>query len=126
VAAVGVSLAASASKASKADVPLFGGAGRKFLLSFAPVMFAGAALTAAMAALGQTQLLPGMWLLVYGAAVMAAGTFSVGIVPVMGLCFMACGVAAYAVPGAGDWLLLGGFGILHMVFGAFIARRHGG
>lgn len=121
-----VSGAASARKAHRADVPLLSGPGRKFLLSFAPAMFAGAVLTVALFVFGVPQLLPGMWLLVYGAAVVAAGTFSVRIVPVMGLCFMVLGAIAIALPATRDWLMLAGFGGVHTVFGIFIARRHGG
>jgi hypothetical protein len=126
VAAIGVSVASSMRKAQRAQVPLLGGAGWKFLLSFVPVMIAGAVLTAALFGFGAVRLLPGMWLLVYGAAVVAAGTFSVRIVPVMGLCFMLAGLGAVLVPAVGDWLLLAGFGVAHALFGFLSARRHGG
>lgn len=125
-ASIAVSGAASMRKAQHADVPLLNGPGRKFLLSFAPTMFAGAALTVALFVFGVAHLLPGMWLVVYGAAVVAAGTFSVRIVPVMGLCFMVLGGIALALPATRDWLMLLGFGAAHIVFGVFIARRHGG
>jgi hypothetical protein len=45
----------------------------------------------------------------------------------MGVSFMALGVAAFASPAAwGDALMAAGFGALHIGFGIFIARRHGG
>jgi len=51
----------------------------------------------------------------------------VRIVPVMGLAFMAVGaLALFAPPSWGDALLAAGFGGLHLLFGAIIARRHGG
>jgi len=48
-------------------------------------------------------------------------------VPAMGACFMAVGAAAALTPArfANAWLALG-FGLVHVVFGAWIARRHGG
>jgi DNA-binding HxlR family transcriptional regulator len=74
-------------------VPLSTGPGRKFLLSFLPPVGAAMALTAALYAHGGVGLLPGLWLLSYGAAIVTAGTFSVRAVPLMGVGFMAVGVS---------------------------------
>jgi hypothetical protein len=114
-------------KARRAEVPLLSGTGRKVLLSFLPPAVAGLALTVALAAAGSFTLLPGTWLLLYGAAVITAGTYSVRAVPLMGLGFMALGTLALFAPAAwGDPLMAVGFGGLHIVFGTIIARRHGG
>ena len=125
--AVSIGAVAIHRKARRANLPVFSGAGRKFLLSFLPPALAGVALTVALWQAGADSLLPGTWLLLYGAAVVTAGTFSVKIVPVMGICFMALGVLALlALPTAGDLSMAAGFGGLHILFGATIARRHGG
>ncbi len=114
-------------KARRADLPVFSGAGRKFLLSFLPPALAGVVLTLALWQAGAASLLPGAWLLLYGAAVVTAGTFSVKIVPVMGICFMVLGVfALLGMPIGGDLWMAVGFGGLHILFGTTIARRHGG
>lgn len=114
-------------KASRAKLPVLSGAGRKFLLSFLPPALAGLILTVALWQAGTVSLIPGTWLLLYGAAVVTAGTFSVKIVPVMGICFMALGILALlSDPSAGDLFMGLGFGGLHVLFGAAIARRHGG
>jgi hypothetical protein len=114
-------------KALRSEVPLLSGTGRKVLLSFLPPALAGLALTAALAADGNFAVLPGTWLLLYGAAVITAGTYSVKAVPLMGLGFMALGTLALFAPAAwGDPLMAVGFGGLHIVFGTIIARRHGG
>ncbi len=125
--AVAIGAVAIHRKARRADLPVLSGAGRKFLLSFLPPAVAGVPLTLALWQVGADALLPGTWLLLYGAAVVTAGTYSVRVVPVTGICFMAVGaVALLAVPSAGDlWMALG-FGGLHIVFGTTIARRYGG
>ena len=92
-----------------------------------PPLLAGAVLTAVLVQAGSYMALPGLWLLLYGAAVVTGGAFSVRIVPGMGLCFMALGAISLLAPSAwGNWFLMLGFGGLHILFGTIIARRHGG
>ena len=100
---------------------------RKFLLSFSPALMAGAVLTLVLYRATNYAMLPGMWLLMYGSAVVSGGTFSVRVVPAMGLCFIALGCAALFAPaGWANWLLAAGFGGLHLAFGIWIARKYGG
>ena len=114
-------------KARRAEVSLFSTPGRRFVLGLLPPLFAGALLTAVLLVSGMVALLPGVWLLLYGTGVVTGGAFSVRTVPVMGLGFMALGAVALLAPSSwGDALLAAGFGGLHLIFGAFIAWRHGG
>ena len=127
VLALGLGAWALKRKARRAETPVLSGPGRKFALAYAPPILAGMLLTVALLRAGMTGALPGTWLLLYGTAVVAGGTFSVRIVPVMGLCFMLLGAVALNAPaGWGDYLMAAGFGGLHIIFGVIIARRHGG
>jgi hypothetical protein len=130
-AAAAVSIAVSAyaiwRKARRANAPLFHGAGRKFLLSFFPPMTVGAILTYALLENGSFALVPPMWLMLYGTAVITGGAFSVSVVPLMGLIFIAAGVVSLMLPAwTTHWLLGATFGALHVIFGLIIARRYGG
>lgn len=114
-------------KARSTGHSLLRGPGRRFALSFAPPVAVGTLLTAVLATHGQFSLLPGVWLLCYGAAVVTGGAFSVKAVPLTGLGFMALGASAFLAPAAwGDALMAAGFGGLHIVSGCLIARRYGG
>jgi hypothetical protein len=114
-------------KAKSAGVPLLSGPGRRFALSFAPPIAVGALLTVVLWQVGLVSILPGVWLCLYGTAVVAGGAFSIEIVPLMGLCFLVLGaVALFSPAGWGDAFMAAGFGGLHIVFGALIAGRYGG
>jgi hypothetical protein len=125
--AVSIAAPAAATKAHRANSRLFSGPGRKFLLSFAPPIAVGGLLTFILFHAGVAAAIPGVWLLLYGTAVVTGGAFSVRVVPVMGLCLMALGATALLAPAAwGDALMAAGFGVLQIFFGAWIARHYGG
>jgi MFS family permease len=124
---VAISVYTMALKARAAKLPLWSEPARKILFSFAPPMAGGALLTLVLFEHGLVPLLPGVWMLLYGIGVVAAGTFSVRIVPVMGLAFMIVGALALVGPATwGTAYMAAGFGGLHLFFGVLIARRHGG
>ncbi len=127
VLAPAVMLWAIVRKARRAHVPLLSGPGRKFVLSFSPPMLVGALLTIVLYRGGLAATIPGMWLLLYGTAVVTGGAFSVKVVPVMGFCFMLAGTFAVFTPQSwNDWIMAAAFGGLHIGFGIPIAWRHGG
>jgi len=114
-------------KAKAAKAPLLYGPGKKFALSLCPAMVAGAMFTVVLYANDLFYLMPGTWLMLYGVAVVAGGIFSVRVVPIMGVSFMAVGALALFAPFSwGSAFMAAGFGLLHIVFGAVIARRYGG
>lgn len=114
-------------KALRVQQPVFGGAGSRFALGLFPPVLAGAILTAAVGYHQTHELLPGIWLILYGAGVVTGGAFSVRVVPVMGLLFLTLGgVAAFVPFDAANWCLAAGFGGLHIIFGFIVALRYGG
>lgn len=125
--ALAIGAAAVRAKSERLALSLQSRAARRALLSFMPPLLAGAILTAVLHESHMLAVIPGVWLLLYGAAVVTGGAFSVRIVPVMGLCFMLLGAIALIAPQTwGNIFLMAGFGGLHIVFGVVIARRHGG
>ncbi len=121
-----VGLWTMARKARRLDVPIVSGAGRKFALGLLPAVVVGALLTAALLRAGDPALLPGVWLLLYGTGIMAAGAFSVPVVPIQGFAFLLLGAVALIEPSRGDLLLGLGFGGVNIAFGIVIAAKHGG
>jgi hypothetical protein len=114
-------------KTRHSGVSLQSGPGRKYVLSLLPPFVAGLLLTIAVWQSGPVDLLPALWLLLYGAGTITGGAYSVRAVPLMGVGFMGLGAAALLVPFAwGTVLLAVGFGGLHIGFGLIIARNYGG
>jgi hypothetical protein len=125
--AVAIAAPAAATKARRVNSSLFSGPGRKFLLSFVPPIVVGGLLTLVLFELGAFRTLPGVWLLLYGTAIVTGGAFSVRAVPIMGLCLMALGAGALFAPQSwGNLFMAAGFGLVQMAFGIWIALRYGG
>ena len=100
---------------------------RKFALGFAPPLIVGVIIVLGLWKNGYYYIMPPICMLSYGAAVVCGGAFSVRVVPVMGWFFMALGAIAFAIPTSNGNLMMGAsFGMLHIIFGAVIARRYGG
>jgi hypothetical protein len=125
--ALAIAAPAAATKARRANSALFSGPGRKFALSFAPPIIVGGLLTLGLFKFGAVTLLPGVWLLLYGTAIVTGGAFSVRAVPIMGMCLMALGGAALFAPASwGNLFMAAGFGLVQIAFGVWIALRYGG
>jgi len=84
----------------------------------------GVAGSVVLANLGRFELLPGLWLLLYGCGWWAVSFFAPLFLRVLGVCFMVLGVCAWLkLDSAALWLGLG-FGGLHCVFGAVVLARY--
>lgn len=132
VLAIGLGILAMWRKARAAGLPLWSAPARKFVFSFVPPLLAGALITLALWRAGAIASIPGVWLMLYGTGIITGGAFSVPAVPVMGACFLAEGaLVLFWLPMMtsmvwADFFLGLGFGGLHILFGAIIARRYGG
>ena len=114
-------------KASRAGVRLTGSLARSFGVAVIAPIAAGAGITYALWSTRTFTAMPPVWLLLYGAGVLAGGAFSVPAVRIVGALFMLLGFAAALTPPAFGNAWLGvGFGALQLTGGIYIARHHGG
>jgi hypothetical protein len=106
---------------------LFSVPARKFAFGFAPALVAGVVITLGLWRYEYYEIMPPVWMLCYGAAVVTGGAFSVRVIPIMGWLFIASGAITFALPAAyGNYMMAASFGLVHIIFGAIIARRYGG
>jgi len=125
--AVTIGLVAMHGKASRQGTQVLSLPGRRLFVGLLPALFAGGVMTVALLRAEDARQIPGVWLLLYGVAVMQAGAFSVRAIPVMGAAFVLAGAIALPLPWFwANVMLAAGFGLIHLAFGTFIARRHGG
>ena len=125
--AFAIGLLAMWQKSKIAKTSLFSAPARKFAFGFAPSLIAGVVITLGLWRFEHYEMMAPAWMLLYGAAVVTGGAFSVRIVPLMGWMFIGLGAIAIALPpGYGNYLMGLSFGLLHIIFGAIIAKRYGG
>ena len=125
--AVPVGFVLMRAKARRHDLALWSAAGRRFAQGFVPAIAAGAVLTLGLVRADAVDLVPAVWLLLYGAGVLAGSSSSVPVLAWLGALFMVLGVISLVTPPAlRDLWLAAGFGALQIGFGAYIARNHGG
>jgi len=103
---------------------LYRGPLRKFLMCLCPPLLVGAVLTWQLWLRADFTLIPGIWLLMYGCAVMAASTLTRRALAVMGALLAVLGLIALQIPVGFQNAVLGlGFGGLHLLFGILIGGR---
>ena len=125
--AVTMALVAMHWKGSRLGTSMLSIPGRRLFVGLLPALFAGGVMTVALVGSGDTRQIPGVWLLLYGVAVMQAGAFSVRSIPVMGAVFVLIGAIALPLPWFwANVMLAVGFGLVHIAFGSYIAWCHGG
>jgi hypothetical protein len=122
--AAGFGTALMAHQVLRRGTALYRGPLRKFLMCLCPPLLVGAVLTWHLWRQAQPALIPGVWLLMYGCAVMAASTLTRRALAVMGALLALLGILALQVPVNYQNAVLGvGFGGLHVLFGILIGGR---
>lgn len=125
--AFAIGLFAMWQKSKVANVPLTSAPSKKFALSFLPPLICAVVITLGLWRFGHFEAMIPVWILLYGAAIVTGGSFSVKAVPIMGWCFIAVGAVAFFLPaGYANWMMALSFGVLHIIFGFIIARKYGG
>jgi hypothetical protein len=128
--AAGLGVVLIARHRSGVGLPLYRGPARRFVLCLCPALLAGGVLTAVLCQAGEAHLVPGVWLLLYGCAVLSATLMTapamMRLIGAMGGLFVICGALAFEVSARWHNVILGGgFGVLHLVFGFLIGRIDG-
>lgn len=85
---------------------------------------AGLAGSAVLVQTGHWELLPGVWLLLYGCGLWGVSFFAPLFLRGLGAAFMVAGVCAWAFPPCSALALGLGFGGLHLVFGTVVLMRY--
>jgi hypothetical protein len=125
--AFAIGLFATWQKAKVAKMSLTSAPAKKFAFSFLPPLICGVVITLGLWRFGQFETMIPVWILLYGAAVVCGGAFSVKAVPIMGWCFIVLGTIAFFIRASfGNPMMALSFGVLHIVFGFIIARKYGG
>ena len=125
--ALAIGLLAMWQKSKIAKESLLSAPARKFAFGFVPPLVVGVVIVLGLWANGHYYVMAPVCILTYGAAVVCGGSFSVRAVPIMGWCFIALGAVAFALPSNYGNLMMGAtFGLVHVIFGAIIAKKYGG
>ena len=125
--AFAIGLLAMWQKSKIGNVSLVSAPAKKFARGFLPPIVCGVFITLGLWRFGHFEVMMPTWMLLYGAAIVCGGAFSVKLIPIMGWCFIALGAVAFFLPtGFGNVMMAASFGVLHIVFGAIIARKFGG
>ena len=125
--AFSIGLLAMWQKSKLAKTSLISAPAKKFAMSFLPPLVCGIVITLGLWRFGHLESMVPVWIMLYGAAVVTGGAFSVKVVPIMGWCFIAIGAVAFFLPASWGNVMMGlSFGALHIIGGLIIARKFGG
>jgi hypothetical protein len=115
-------------KARKRGEAFFTPATAQVIRAVVPGVFIAFVLSLQALRLGQLDIIPAIWALGYGAAVFAAGLFTVREVRVFGILQMATGAVGLFFFSQSEnslYLLAVSFGLYHILYGLWMTRKYG-
>lgn len=115
-------------KTRKTGEPYFTPAFWQVMKAVAPGVFVGAVISLVILSQNTPDAIPPIWTLCYGAALCAAGIFTVKEVRVFGvieLVIGAVGLVFFSYPETSILFMAVSFGLSHIIFGIWMARRYG-
>ena len=125
--AAGIGFFAMWQKAKITKTSLISVPAKKFASGFLPPILCAVFITFGLWRFGDFEVMIPIWILLYGAAIVCGGAYSVRVVPIAGWCFIALGAIAFFLPvGFGNAMMGLSFGVLHIIFGAIVAWKYGG
>jgi len=116
----------TAAMARENEEPLWTRQARTVVLALTPALVAALVLTFVLTKIGQQALLPGVWMLLWGAGALSMSFFTPRVLSLLGSSFMGCGALALIFGPFNDALSMGAtFGLLHVVYGIglYLRRR---
>jgi hypothetical protein len=113
-------------RARKDGQPLAARLGRRVLFAMLPALVVGGALTAGLTLQGHLDIIFGVWMLCYGAALIAASAHSLTSVRMLGIFTLLGGILG-VIPGLNlDFLMYTStFGAGHFLLGVWVGVRYG-
>jgi hypothetical protein len=116
----------TATMAAENEEPWWTRQARTVVLSLTPALVTALVLTAVLDRMEQRALLPGVWMLLWGAGALSMSFFTPRVLSLLGISFMACGTFTLLVGPFDDALsMVLTFGLIHVVYGVglYLRRR---
>ena len=115
-------------RARQRKEPVWSRQARTVTLALLPGVLASGVITLLMARMGRLDLLPGLWLLLYGCAALTTSFFAPRSIGRLGAVCLALGAISLLLPHASPVsTMVVGFGLTHLAYGAAVLlaeRRH--
>jgi len=111
-------------KARKNNEKIWDNSSRRLLLNFLIPLVVGGLYCLIILSQGRYGQTGGLMLIFYGLALVNASKFSIGDIKYLGYIEIVLGLIASLYPGYGFWLWVIGFGIMHIIYGAWMHFKY--